>query len=42
MNPAHPHPPADAQVGSARSTSTHIAFAPETTCQTNGRPASTR
>jgi hypothetical protein len=42
MSPAHLHPPADAHVGSARSASTHIAFAPEATCQTNGRPASTR
>jgi hypothetical protein len=42
MHSTRPHPPAAAQAGSARPTRTHIAFAPEATCQTNGGPASTR
>ena len=42
MSAARPHPQADARAGSARFTITHIAFVAEATCQTSGRPASTR
>jgi hypothetical protein len=42
MSVAPPHPQADARVGSARFTITKIAFVTEATCQTYGRPASTR
>jgi hypothetical protein len=43
MSAAPPHPQADARVGSARFTiTTKIAFVAEATCQTYGRPASTR
>jgi hypothetical protein len=34
MSAARSHPQADARVGSARSTITHIAFVAEATCQT--------